>query len=441
MSITTVVGASGATIQVSVDGGLSQKMVADYQNSILRAQAKGGLATFDLKPGGNSDTLPGGASVLQGVVTAGGAYSVTGAYTNLVVAALASEGSTVLDGQVTVDASGSTGSSLSILTSNLGNTDVTVGDQSGKYVATAGTSTFDSSKSDGSWTISTGMDTKNTLTLGSGSNYVVSEGQDTIDGVGSNDTVTLLGGSSTVTLATHAAVVDAASSDLITVGDGSTVFGGFGSTVNFSGGTGTVVGSIGDTITAASSLLVVHGVSNDIDASGALTFISGTGTTTINAGTATIFGAAGLDALVNTTSSAALFVANDGNETIDGSSASMGLHAFAGVGDNTVIGGSASDTLVGGTGNATMTGGSGAANLFVITDGLAGGDYTITDFGSAAGNIMALYGYGLQNSSGLHNVLDAATVAGGNTTIQLADNSKITFVGVTDLSASNFNLS
>jgi len=54
---------------------------------------------------------------------------------------------------------------------------------------------------------------------------------------------------------------------------------------------------------------------------------------------------------------------------------------------------------------------------------------------------MALYQYGLQNNNGLANVLSSATVAGGNTTIALSDSSKITFVGVSDLNASNFTLS
>ncbi|MDF3626215.1 beta strand repeat-containing protein [Brytella acorum] len=440
MAIITVVGASGTTVQVTVDGGLNASLASSYATTIQNAYSSSSLASFDLMAGSNADTAPGGASLVQGVVSVGGAYTLTGDYTNMLIGALTTE-SGILNTAVTVNAAGDTASTLSILASNLGSTDITVGDQSGTYVATAGTSTFDASASAGSWTVSTGAGTTNTITLGSGVNYVISEGKDTIDGSGGNDTVTMLGGSSTVSLGTGAVVVDAASSDSITVGDSSTVFGGFGSTVGFSGATGTVVGAIGDTITAASSLLVVHGTSNDIDVSGALTFISGTGTTTISAGTATIFGAAGLDAIVNTTSSAALFVGNEGNETIDGSSASLGLHAFAGVGNNTVIGGSAADTLVGGTGDSTLTGGSGAANYFIITDGAAGGDYTITDFGSAAGNIMALYGYGLQNNDGLQSVLDSATVAGGNTTIQLADNSKITFVGVTDLTASNFNLS
>ena len=67
------------------------------------------------------------------------------------------------------------------------------------------------------------------------------------------------------------------------------------------------------------------------------------------------------------------------------------------VGTNvSIAGGTGADTLVAGLGAQTLTGGSGAANIFVIaangTHGAA--NITISDFGSAAGNMVGLFGYG-----------------------------------------------
>ncbi|AQS88540.1 hypothetical protein AA101099_0334 [Neoasaia chiangmaiensis NBRC 101099] len=443
MAIVTVVGASGTHVQVTVDGGQTQRLAQEYATSIQNAFSGGTLDVVDLAPGSNQFASS-AMSTVQGQITVGGSYTLNGSYTNVAVGALASNDSPVtpLNGQVTINAAGSTGSSLSILTGNQGNTDVTVGNQSGTFVAAAGTNAFHGGDSTGDWQIATGAGTTNTLSLGTGANYVASEGHDTIDGAaGGTDTVTLIGGSSLVSLQQNAAVVDLSTGNNISVGDNSTVFGGSGSSANFTGDSSTIVGALGDTISAASSLQVIHGSNNDISVSGNLSFLNGTGTTTIAAGNATIFGASGLNAITSTMSSPALFVGNEGPETVNGASSTSALHAFAGSGNDVLIGGSASDTLVGGVGNATLTGGSGASNLFAITKDHAGGNYTITDFGSAAGNITALYNYGLQNNNGLQSVLNNATVAGGNTTIQLSDNSKITFVGVTDLKASDFNLS
>lgn len=177
--------------------------------------------------------------------------------------------------------------------------------------------------------------------------------------------------------------------------------------------------------------------------SGSLTFIGGTGQSTITAASSTIFGASGLDAIVNATSNSteSLFVANAGNETLDGSNSVYGIHAFGNVvgtsGTQTFIGGTGSDTLVAGVGDATMTGGSGAMNYFAFRDGIAGGNYTITDFGSAAGNIVGLLNY---TQSDLTNALSTATTSGNNTTIKLSDNTTITFDNVTSLNSNDFQI-
>jgi len=91
---------------------------------------------------------------------------------------------------------------------------------------------------------------------------------------------------------------------------------------------------------------------------------------------------------------------------------------------------------------ATVTGGDGAANTFGVLAGHNGGDITITDFGSAAGNMFFMYNYKPADADqAVKNLLATATVAGGNTTLQLDNNMKVTFLGVSDLKASNIVIS
>jgi len=435
MAITTVVGASGQILAVTVDGAQAHALASQYSSAIAGVS---GLTSYDLVPGGNSS--PSNASVSQGVITQAGSYSITGdvAY----VAAGSYAPTDTLNGAVSIDLSNDTASNIELLTGSWVGVSVQAGNQNGVFIGGVGNNTFAGTGKTGNWNIATGSgnDTisgtdgnntidggtgNNLITLGSGTNVVRSEGQDTIDGSAGTDTVTLLGGSSVVTLGANATVYDTTYANSVSVGSNGFITGGSSSTYFATGTTATVAGGLNDTISAA----------------GDFQQIRGTGNTTITAGNATMFGASGLNAQFDGTSGYSLFVGNDGDEAISAASSHGVLQAFAGTGNTTVIGGTGADTLVGGTGDATLEGGSGSANLFALNKGAAGGNYTISDFGSAAGNLMALYQYGLQNNGGLENVLSNATVAGGNTTIALSDGSKITFLGVTDLKASSFNLS
>ncbi|KXV14992.1 hypothetical protein AD933_10385 [Acetobacter malorum] len=460
MAIITVAGASGGTVQVTVDGAMNTLFVgrtqglADQLSDQLNNQ--GILDARYLNSGSNSKATGSSNQSGYGVVTAAGSYQVSGDFRWLTVGSnsATTAPSTALDAWVNIDASKVTTDYLSVVAGTTQGVSFRAGSQSGLFVGGSGDNLFQGNYLDqapGAWDIRTGdgNDTiyagagNNTITLGTGVNYVHSDGQDTITATDGVQSITLNGGNSFVNVGENSLVVDAAGNEQITVGGASTVTGGSNDYINMAGATGTVEGGQLNTISAAhGDLYTTHTDSALINVSGALTFVGGTGDTTITAGQATIFGSNNLNAHFDGTSADSLFVANDGNETLDGASSAFGIHAFGNVvgttGTQTFIGGSASDTLVAGVGNATLTGGSGAANVFGFRDGIAGADYTITDFGSAAGNSVLLVDYDYTASQFQQDVLDKAAHNGSNTTITLADNSKITFVDVSDLTTNQF---
>ncbi|AQU87995.1 hypothetical protein B0W47_11510 [Komagataeibacter nataicola] len=237
-------------------------------------------------------------------------------------------------------------------------------------------------------------------------------------------------------------------------GSTATITGGAYDTIN--GGSSLVVNNLDDsTINASSGLTVSGGVQDTISASqsatligvdqasivsvaGTLSFISGNGASpvsdTVTGSNATIFGAAGLD-LSAGTSGTTTYYAGSGNETLDGG-ASGSVYAVAGNGNDSLAGGTGSSTLVGGMGNDTLAGGKGATE-FEFIKGKDSGTDIIQDFGKSAGNAILLSGYDATPAS-IQSMLDQATIAGGNTTVSLDDQTQITFVGVTDLKAQNF---
>lgn len=476
MAIITVVGASGGTgVRVTVDGAMNTAFVGRTQalahQLADQLNNQGVLDAKYLNTGSNSESFATTRSPLAsnksgyGMITAAGAYQVSGNFRWLSIGADShTSPGTPLNAHVDVDASQVSTDYLSVLAGTTQGVSFTAGSQSGLFVGGSGDNLFQGDETDqsvGAWDIrmgdgndtiyaGAGNDTiyagagNNTIILGTGVNYVHSDGQDTITATSGVQSITLNGGNSVVNVGVNSLVVDAAGNEQITVGGASTVTGGSSDLINMAGSTGTVEGGLRNTISAANgNLTTAHTDTALINVSGALTFIGGTGDTTITAGQATIFGSNKLYARVDSTDATSLFVANDGNETLDGASSAFGIHAFGNVvgttGSQLFIGGSASDTLVGGVGNATLTGGSGAANVFGFRDGIAGADYTITDFGSAAGNSVLLVGYDYTASDFQQNVLDKAAHDGSNTTITLSDNSKITFVDYSSLNTNQFN--
>lgn len=466
MALITVPGASGDhTVQVTV-GGHDCSTLLGQANS-LADQLRTAYSDLDSRYLTSGSNFFNGNRGGYGAVTTAGSYQVSGNAEWLSVGSDSqAQPGVALDGHVTIDATKVTSQYLNFIGGTNAGIHFLSDNQDGTFLSGAGNNLFDGGN--GNWKISTGdgNDTinsgngnntiaagagNNVINLGSGWNYVHSDGQDTITASGGSQNVTLNGASSTVNLGDHSLVVDNSTNQNITVGSNSTVIGGSQDYITLNGSSGTVSGGENSTISAGQGNFVVAQTKDaTINIGGNLSFLNGTGNSTITAGQTTIYGSSGLDLHLNSTSGESLFVATVGNQTLDGASSIFGLHAFGandGTTTQTFIGGSASDTLVAGTGNATLTGGSGAANVFGFRNGVAGSDYTITDFGSAAGNSVLLVHYDegyLKNGQGytkenFQKVLDAAEHNNGNTTITLSDNSRITFVGVDKLTVDQFS--
>jgi hypothetical protein len=256
-----------------------------------------------------------------------------------------------------------------------------------------------------------------------GALFISGSGTETIDAAGSStnnlfygNTVAsssqvFIGGSGhdTVILGSDAATVQASGQDLVGAASG---------TLSFIGGAG------------ASTVYGGSGAASVVGGSGGVTFIEGSGAATL-AGTATAYGVAG--GVIDYTGSTGglIYNAGAGSETLLGASASAGTtlwgSALTGTHDD-LVGGSGNDVLVAGEGADTLSGG-GGANQFDVLAGQAGGMVVITDFNTQ--DALNLIGYGGNAASA---AVQGAVVSGGNTTITLADNTQITFLGVSSLS-------
>lgn len=319
---------------------------------------------------------------------------------------------------------------------------------------------------------------QNLIGLGTGVNYLVSQGQDTVYGQGiisnydadstkgeatfdlgtsyGRDFVTINGGRGSYDLGQSASVVDNATvGSTIKVQSNSSVSGGNGSTVTFdnAGGEGTISGTAGDTISASGNLSVLQGQNQSISVAGALSFLNGTGNSTLAGGAnSTIWGAQGLNAAANM-SGYTIFTANQpnatGDQTYDASRSTGNIEYWSGPGTSSFTSGSGDDHFVFGTAFAgtsgdsiaTITGGEGA-NSFGVLSGHNGGNITITDFDASKGDFFFQYFYNPASAAqAVQDLLATATVSGGNTTLQLDNNMQVTFLGVTNLDASAIRIS
>jgi hypothetical protein len=86
-----------------------------------------------------------------------------------------------------------------------------------------------------------------------------------------------------------------------------------------------------------------------------------------------------------------------------------------------------------GTGTAQMIGGSGPTT-FLFADGNTGGAANVENF-LPGQDFVAVRNYG---SNAVQDALTGASVVACSTTITLADNSRITFIGVANLTQSDF---
>ncbi|GAB6855074.1 hypothetical protein [Asaia astilbis] len=474
MSIVTIVGASGTAIQVTVTGGQAQELAEVYAGQMGNAFKQNELSTILLSEGSTSTNWSNGG-VMEGFVTTGGSYSPLGTYDFLGVGSWGGKNGTVapLEDRVTIDGSGvTTEGVLTVFGGGAAGLTYIAGESNGNFLATSGDNYFNGGEQSANWTIVTadGNDTilatngtnninagtgKNLILLQQGTNNVVSEGQDTITGgsVGVNS-VTLQGGHSVVSLGDRAYVSDKATvGSSITLGNNSSVEGGQSSKIIFAGANGTISNAQNDTVSAYGDLSVYYGSDQTVSVSGALKFIAGTGTTNIAAQQATLWGANDLSANIDV-GDEAIFSGNqfgvDADQLIDASSSTGTLQAWTGAGRQTIIGSSGSDHFVFGTAYggkidpsyATVTGGDGAANTFGVLAGHTAGDVTITDFSATRGDTFFMYNYKPEDSAAeVQKLLATATIQGGNTSLMLDNDMRVTFLGVTDLQSSSITMS
>lgn len=461
----TVQGASaGAHVVVTVDGALTDQLaslVTDFSNTL--AGEIGAVEGINLVPGSTPFSANG---VGYGVATVAGSYSVTGSVGAIVFGGAIGSGIPSVHTQI--DATGVTSSFVSVEGGTTGGVQFQAGSSAGLFIAGTGNNAFtgDQLSNAGNWMVLTGSgnDTvvagagQNTINAGTGDNFVnVSNGTNTVYSYGNdtiyggananNQTVSLYGGSSFVTVGENSYienVAGAGSNNAITVGGGSTVVGGTDDTISLNGGVSTVLTGVGDTISASGDAWIQYAVNANVSVAGSLTFVGGYGTSTITAGQSTIYGADSMNIILNATqpgSGKTIFSGGSGNETLNASGSTYGVAAYGNnagtTGTQVFIGGTGSDTLVAGVGDATMTGGSGAANTFAFRDGVAGGNYVITDFNSAIGNTVGLLNY---SESELQTALANQVSSNGSTTLKLDDGTTILFQNVSSLNSGDFQV-
>jgi Ca2+-binding RTX toxin-like protein len=162
-----------------------------------------------------------------------------------------------------------------------------------------------------------------------------------------------------------------------------------------------------------------------------VTFVEAGGPATLS-GAVTAVGAAGGVIDYTGASGGLTYYATGGAETVNAGASSTNnvMWAGGGLGDNDLlIGGSGNNALIAGAGADTLSGGSGPT-LFEFLAGRSGGTDVITDFTPA--DTVDLVGYGAGAAAAAEQT---AVVSGGNTTITLSDNTRITFLGVTSAGA------
>lgn len=305
----------------------------------------------------------------------------------------------------------------------------------------------------------------NALLVGNQGNDILIAGAVNDEAAAGSGNDTLLGGAGAATLLGGVGstnLLAAGSGDtLLVAGSGlATMFGGSGADIMVGGaGASTVSGGTGATTVFAGTGVMeafggaspfrfvggTNGASTVVGGAGISTLFGGTGSNNLlvgGTGAATIVGGAGGDELVGGGSAGDLISAGASNETLVGSFAggadtlvggTGGDLEVAGTGNDIMFGGSGPDTMLAGIGNDVMVAGSGP-DLLVFSNGQAGGSDTIWNFAPGTDFVfLANYAPNI-----VQTALASAVTSGGSTTITLTDNTRITFGGITQLTASNF---
>ncbi len=162
---------------------------------------------------------------------------------------------------------------------------------------------------------------------------------------------------------------------------------------------------------------------------GADTVWVGSGSSTVYSGSGSIVFSGDGESLIidaSTYNTSDLVVGGSGNSTIYGG-AGNDLFFATGGGATTILEGSGTEEVVLGSGPTSVTGGSGT-DLYHVTAGTAGGSYVISGFKIGTDQIR-LFNYG--------NTAPQQVAAGGNLTLTLSDNTRITLLNVTAPLAGN----
>lgn len=486
--VVTVIGASGSTIAVTLDGARAVELAAKFTADLMRNDANKQLNVFNVDTNGFTND----GKVQEGVNTEGGNFTVSGAYNYIITGGFNqpwdAESPIFLDKPVSIESQMKFGQMVNVLAGGNKGVSYKAGEEGGNFIAgnIGSNVVFEgNSVSGGNWTIDTGKgnDTiftgsgnnivnsddgddsittgtgENMITLGVGSNVVNSYGNDTIDGpnIGGFNTINLHGASTqdsytTVHIGKGSLVNDFVSYNVITVGGGSTVAGGTSSTVMFDGSYDSnmnwLQGVRNSTISSdQGNLSVDQGNDNTLNIDGDLSFFNGGGVANASvSGLFAGFGVQGLNfTLTGNGDRSGLFVGSLGNETLDASNLQAGLQVYS----NTVVGGfstldvkgsSANDLFAAGTGDSTFTGGGGSNVFFFAKGSDDGGKTVITDFSKASGDNISLFNYGLDANS-LQELLNNSKDEDSSAVLNL-DGHKITLQGVSvsDLTVNQFTV-
>ncbi len=439
-----VVGASGASVPVTVDGAAAFSLAEASADTINGLASSGSLFAQNLLPGAAIATVPGGATG-EALLFSPGSVGFPSGYDFLIIPAA---GATVDETE--------TASATTVL-AGTGDTTVMGGGGGGAFIAGGGGNLFQgASVGGGSYTIALGNGNDsvdafsgnnlvytgtahNQVELHGGQNTVWSSGSDNI--IADSDGVIGLDGSgSNVSAGERTLVVDNGIGNSVRTGSltSETIFGGGGGHYTYGPGQTTIIGGADDTISGGGTSTdpahanIFGGINTVVDLDSFLadfTFIADPGerATLVGVTSDAVFGASGANVSYASAEGLSYLIAGAGNETLNGARASGSLELFGGE-DTALTGGSGSDTVIAGTGNNTITGGAGGANLFIFSKGAAGGHDVITDFTGAAGNLVGLFGYG---ANAAQAALAGASSSGSGSVISLTDNTTITFDAVT----------
>lgn len=253
------------------------------------------------------------------------------------------------------------------------------------------------------------------VALASGTNLVLNAGGNNFIGIdGGTNTIIAGNGNDTVSSSAGSSKIELGSGNNVVVTGGA-------DTIFSSTGADTIFATAGiDEVLAGSKGLTYAAIGNGI-----------AGSVTSDSAPVTLYGGSGNTLLLAGSSMGNLVVAGAGNETLSAAGSTGTSTFFAGAGADSITGGNTGSAFIAGTGTATLTGGAGE-NLFQFVNGAAGGADTL---GFTSSDVISLVGY---SSTAAANAVASQAAVKGGVSFTLTDNTHVTVLGVTSLTATNF---